>query len=322
MINKIIYKLKLIFIPCRENKYRPKFLEGKFLFYYAILLLVLKIIIVPFFLYFPKTIFFADLTKTALVEFTNTTRESLGFQALKENPILNEAAYLKAKDMLEKDYFAHNSPEGITPWYWFQKIGYNYNFAGENLAIGFLDSEEVNQAWLDSPSHRRNLLNPNYNEIGIAVIKGEFQGRETAVVVQLFGAPKVQAQVAKANGQLPQEEVSTETIPAPPKEAPSKEILSTLKENENKGGLTFNFLSFLASDYYNLLQKIIYGSLIFVIISLLVTVFCDIFIYRRFEIQYKDMVFKTIGFSILLILLLFFDKGTVIQLIPHNFSIY
>ena len=156
MSEEIFRKLKLIFIPCRDNKYRPKFLGSKFLFYYALVLLLLKLIIIPFFLYFPKTVFFADLAKTNLVGLTNTTREYFGFQALKENQALNEAAYLKAKDMIEKGYFAHYSPEGITPWYWLKKIGYNYKSAGENLAIGFLDSEQVYRAWMDSSSHKAN----------------------------------------------------------------------------------------------------------------------------------------------------------------------
>ncbi|GAH47620.1 unnamed protein product, partial [marine sediment metagenome] len=76
--------------------------------------------------------------------------ESLGLSALRENPQLSKAALLKAQDMLENDYFAHRSPEGITGWYWIKKAGYNYQRAGENLAIAFLDSEEVHKAWNDS----------------------------------------------------------------------------------------------------------------------------------------------------------------------------
>ncbi|PIT94600.1 hypothetical protein COT96_03040, partial [Candidatus Falkowbacteria bacterium CG10_big_fil_rev_8_21_14_0_10_38_22] len=152
MVQKILSKFKLIFIPCKENRYRPKVLDTKFLLYYLIFLFTLKILIIPFIIYFPKSIFFAEITNNAIIEFTNQERQLTGLSFLKENPVLDQAAYLKAQDILEKSYFSHKSPEGISPWYWFKKAGYDYKFAGENLAIGFLDSEEVINAWYDSPS--------------------------------------------------------------------------------------------------------------------------------------------------------------------------
>ena len=342
MIDEIICKLNLIFVPNEENNYRPRFLDSKILYYYVILLLILKIAIVsPFLFCLPRSLFTADLTKTDLIKLTNATRESLGFQPLKESLVLEEAAYLKAEDMIENDYFAHQSPEGISPWHWFREAGYNYKFAGENLAIGFFESEEVNKAWIDSLSHKRNLLNPNYSEIGIAVLKGDFQGKETSVVVQLFGAPKIV--VEKKEEVVPKEEVpkeevveegtttsiveeetaTTSTSVAVVSTQP-KEVLSAFQEPENKNTLAFHFFSFLSSEYYNLLQKIVYGSLAFIIISLLITFLFDIFVYQKYAIQYKDIIFKTIGLSALLIILPFFDfdKGTIAQLITHIFNIY
>lgn len=79
----------------------------------------------------------------------------------------------------------------------------------------------------------------------------------------------------------------------------------------------------MTSNYYELIQKIIYGSLILIIFSLLITVLYDIFIYRKFEIQYKDVIGKTIVFSILWFVLLFLDKIIMINLInPQEFMIY
>ena len=347
MIDEIICKLNLIFIPNEENNYRPKFLDSKILYYYVILLLILKIAIIsPFIFCLPRSLFFADLTKTDLIKITNNTRQSLGFQILKESPILDEAAYLKAEDMIENDYFAHQSPTGISPWHWFREAGYNYKYAGENLAIGFFESEEVNKAWIDSLSHKRNLLNPNYSEIGIAVIKGDFQGKETSVVVQLFGAPKIVVETKEK--EIPQEkvipkeektpttivkeevatsvaeEVTTSVAIVSTQPNQPKEVLSAFQEPENKNTLAFYFFSFLSSEYYNLLQKIVYGSLALIIISLLITFLFDIFVYQKYAIQYKDIIFKTIGFSALLIILIFldFDKGTIAQLISHTFNIY
>jgi hypothetical protein len=356
MPGEIFCKLKSIFIPCQDNKYRPKFLGSKFLFYYALVLLILKLVIIPFLLYFPRTVFFADLTKTDLIELANTTREYFGFQPLKENTVLDEAAYLKAKDMIEKGYFAHNSPEGITPWHWLEKSGYNYRSAGENLAIGFLESEQVHRAWMDSLLHKKNILNPNYQEIGIAVLRDNFQGNETTLVVQFFGTQKATILEEKAlppevptkeeTPEIPvimgeeeekeqiieEKEISIE-VPAPEGEenkfssstfavAPErKEVISAATGEAFEKTPAFLFFQFMTSDYYDLIQRIIYGSLIFIILSLFVTVFCDIFIYHKFEIQYKDIVFKTIGFSALWFVLLFLDKLIIIQIIAHNFRI-
>jgi len=373
-MNDFASQLKLIFLPCQANNYKPRFLDSKFLFYYAVVLLLLKILIVPIFLYFPNTAFFADITKNELINFANITRANYHLPTLKENPLLNEAAYLKAKDMLEKGYFAHYSPEGFSPWYWLQKIGYRYRAAGENLAIGFVESEQVHQAWLDSPSHRQNILNPKYQEIGIAVLKGNFQGSETTIVVQYFGLPVssglaqttpttttnksvVQkpetseatttttgeststvevaptASEATSSGEQTSKEAvareeTTSTTPTPTEEAvvtspeaSPKELVSAATAQKFEKTPAFLFFEFVTGQYYDLIQKVVYGSLILIISLLLATVFCDIFIYRRFEIQYKDVIFKTIGFAALWFILVFLDKMTLIQLIAYNFRI-
>ena len=121
----------------------------------------------------------------------NDERGDLKLVALKENALLNKAAFLKATDMMEKDYFSHTSPQGITPWYWFKKVGYDYKSAGENLGIGFVDSKELHEAWNNSPSHKANLVNANYREVGISFLEGNFQGGITTIVVQMFGTPRV-----------------------------------------------------------------------------------------------------------------------------------
>ncbi|MDO8424732.1 MAG: CAP domain-containing protein [bacterium] len=329
MFKQLFLNLKLAFIPCENNNFRPKFLESRFLFYCAVLLLGLKLLIVPFSVYFPKTLFFADITKTALIEYVNQTRDSLGLSSLQENSELDLAAYLKAKDILEKDYFDHWSPEGVSPWHWFDEAGYNYKFAGENLAIGFLDSDEVYQAWLDSPTHKENILNKNYQEIGIAVLKGEFEDRETNVVVQLFGSsptlavssPKLEEVPKEPIREVPAEVKAEEVVPisetsSAPSEQVKSEVLSALKEGaDGKRSLTSGILSFFLLDYYDLLQRIIYGSLIFVILALVINIFV------RIDIQHKDLILKTIGFIVLLIVFSYLDKGQILSYFPHNLRI-
>src|SRR6185436_7850636 len=100
---------------------------------------------------------------------------------------LNKAAMAKAQDMVKNGYFAHESPQGISPWYWFKQAGYVYKYAGENLAVGFVDSKTVYDAWFNSPSHKANLLNKNYTQVGTAIVSG-FDGN-SIVVVQEFGRP-------------------------------------------------------------------------------------------------------------------------------------
>lgn len=122
-----------------------------------------------------------------LIDETNKIRLENKLPILINNIKLDQAAQLKAKDMIENDYFAHTSPKGLTPWYWFKKVEYNYTLAGENLAINFIDQSNIIKAWMKSPLHRANILNKNYTEIGISAIKGLYQGKETIFVVQLFG---------------------------------------------------------------------------------------------------------------------------------------
>lgn len=131
----------------------------------------------------------AAVVSAVLVDLANGDRTQNGVGELKVNPVLVAAAQAKANDMAEKGYFAHISPDGVDPWHWFKQVGYNFTYAGENLAIDFSDSSDVNTAWMNSPEHRKNLLNPKFTEIGIATAQGMYEGRETTFVVQEFGAP-------------------------------------------------------------------------------------------------------------------------------------
>lgn len=343
-MKRLIFKIITIFFPCRDNNYKPRFLESRFLFYYVVAILILKIIAFSFILYFPKTIFFADVSQITLIELTNQERKAMGLPALKENPQLDYAARQKAQNMLDYDYFAHQSPSGVSPWHWFKTVGYNYKLAGENLAIGFLDSEEVVQAWKDSPSHRKNLLNPDFQEIGIAVLTGEFQGAETTVVVQHFAFPKeITGETAeeKENAQTTQEEekptevaqsseeseISEEEIPEEEYEkvaagieegsvsGQSQFFISQREEKTEKPGFAYNFFAFMMLDYPDLLQKIIFYSLLIINFALILNIFVKV------KIQDKKLILKTVFFVALLALFHLSDKESIISFIPHNLII-
>lgn len=126
-----------------------------------------------------------------VVELTNEERSQNNAQPLHRNATLDAAAKMKAENMAKNEYFAHYAPDGTTPWHWFDEAGYVYAHAGENLAIHFTDSSQVVEAWMDSPTHRKNIVDNRFTEIGVGTAKGKFEGYDTVYVVQLFGTPAV-----------------------------------------------------------------------------------------------------------------------------------
>lgn len=188
---KILTALKHLFIPHEHNNYRPHFFRE----ISVAIIVVSSIFLLGFsagssFL-IHRTVLGASVAADVLVDLTNESRLALNVAPLTRNPMLDQVATLKADDMSAKGYFAHTSPEGITPWYWFQQVGYVFLYAGENLAINFTDSKEIEDAWLKSPSHRANLLNINFKEIGLATVSGVYNNGPTIYVVQEFGTPAV-----------------------------------------------------------------------------------------------------------------------------------
>ncbi len=215
--------LKKYFIPREENDYKPHFLRGR-----AVSITALVIVILFFgFLLHVGIIHYSGLTAAilpgVLTDLANQDRASERISPLSINPLLEKAAELKARDMAAKEYFAHISPDGTSPWHWFTQTGYHFIYAGENLAVDFSDSTEVNAAWLNSPTHRANIMNARFTEIGIAAVQGVFNGRSTTFVVQMFGRPAVAPAVP------PQSSIRTDA-PKPPSPSPATNILGAQTE--------------------------------------------------------------------------------------------
>lgn len=151
-----------------------------------------------------------SITSEGVIKLVNQARLKESLDPLVINDKLAKAAMDKADDMLQHDYFAHTSPQGATPWDWITKNKYDYKYAGENLAMGFNSAEKQQQAWMDSATHRQNIMNQHYQEIGVAVKNGVIEGKKTTVVVQEFGSrtdfassKKVDATPAQAsNGEV------------------------------------------------------------------------------------------------------------------------
>jgi hypothetical protein len=155
--------------------------------YYLKYLGSLTIILVGIFLW-PKTAYLSTITPEKIIELTNRERMENNLGALAANELLAKAAAEKARAILASGRFQHNIGEKRFSE-WIKETGYKYSYVGENLAVDFFTSEGVLAAWLASPSHKKNILNSYYREIGVAAARGNFDGQDTILVVQIFGAP-------------------------------------------------------------------------------------------------------------------------------------
>lgn len=182
--------LRHLFLPHYKNNHKANLLKS-----YSILLVSLCFVFFQVFLSFfmvanPAVLgYSSNISPEKIIELTNLERAGLGLSSLKHNSLLSEAARQKAGDMFAFNYWAHVSPSGRTPWSFFTDVGYKYQYAGENLARDFKDPDSVVRAWMNSSSHRENIVNGKYSEIGVAVVDGSLQGTETTLVIQLFGTP-------------------------------------------------------------------------------------------------------------------------------------
>ena len=129
----------------------------------------------------------SEINAENVIQYVNAARTKEGLSKLATSEKLTAVATAKVNDMVTNHYFAHTSPAGLNPWHWFETVGYDYKYAGENLAINFIAAEEQQKAWMNSPTHRKNILNVNYQEIGVAVAAGEVNGTMGIIAVQEFG---------------------------------------------------------------------------------------------------------------------------------------
>ena len=177
-------------VPHDGNSHQPHVLKHRVLVGYSVLLVLLKALAIVAPVALPSSSLYSSaITPTNIVDLTNQTRINLSLVELSVSDQLMQAAAAKAEDMVGSQYFAHVSPTGVTPWSWMVEVGYKYKYAGENLAVHFTSAEGVQEGWLASPSHRANIVNKNYSEIGVGVAMGEFEGFPTTFVVQMFGTP-------------------------------------------------------------------------------------------------------------------------------------
>lgn len=207
----IVRHAKHWLVPHRRNDHRPHLIRGRGLAVMAGLLVAVQVLA---YATAPASVRVAraqsgsvlayasgNITPSELLAGTNQARVAAGLPALRMDSRLNASAQAKAQNMFAEDYWAHVSPSGLQPWYWFTQAGYRYSYAGENLAKDFDTSAGTMDGWLNSPGHRANILNANYVDVGFAVVNGTLVGGQTTLVVAHYGqtvaAPAPAIAVAK-----------------------------------------------------------------------------------------------------------------------------
>ncbi|HEV8677394.1 MAG TPA: CAP domain-containing protein [Candidatus Paceibacterota bacterium] len=190
-MHDFLRKLAGHFVPSEHNAYRPHLLRRPWLLFLLTVIVASEGIYIGSYLASQSAQnLLSAVVPGEVIALTNAERAKAGDGALTENAELDAAAQAKASDMAAKGYFSHVGPDGKEPWAWISEAGYAYSYAGENLAVRFDNSSDVVSAWMASPTHKANIVKPQYTEIGLAVADGTYQGSPATFIVQYFGTPK------------------------------------------------------------------------------------------------------------------------------------
>lgn len=212
----LVHHAKRVLVPHKVNGYRPHLIRA-----HGLIAVLIVAVLAQAVYSFTTAGNFQILGRSSNIETvdllngTNQERRSQNLADLQINDQLSQAAFLKAQDMFANNYWAHTSPAGVAPWKWFADTGYNYSVAGENLAKNYPTADATVQAWMNSPSHRENILNDKYVDVGFAVVDGTLDGRATTLVVAFYGAPVTFVAVQGASA-VPASFVAPEQLGANP----------------------------------------------------------------------------------------------------------
>lgn len=254
--------LKHLFYPHEQNNFRAKLLHLD-----SLLIIIFILIFITFGFNTVKTNLpsvlgiSTGMTAEQLLILTNEKRIENGLSPLTLNSQLSAAAENKAIDMFNKNYWAHNSPDGTTPWVFINNTGYTYVYAGENLARGFNSSSDVINAWMASEEHRQNILSANYKDIGFAIKTGSLTGEDTVLVVEMFGTGKAVAKAQPAQEITPQPTQEVKKVEEP------KLIAASLNQQNIQGSQAKPFF-----NSKNLSKNIVLAIIYILILALIIDV--------------------------------------------------
>src|SRR3989344_63485 len=221
--------IKNHFVPSHHNAYRPHILRRRSLvFLLALALLAEGALVANLMARQSGHDFLAAVIQSEIISLTNAQRAQNSVGALVENKQLDVAAQQKADNMAKFSYFSHNGPDGKTPWEWIGESGYDYQYAGENLAVRFTDSKDVVVGWMASPTHRANIVKPAYTDVGVGIAQGMYKGAPATFVVQYFGKRANHVTAVDATTSVAVATTGTTTVAAitPPVQVLGAEIAS------------------------------------------------------------------------------------------------
>lgn len=320
-MKKFLSNLKHYFIPHSGNEHKPHFLRHESMFTVFLLLAVVEMaFLVQTLVVFPNTNLLGSVLPAVLTSQTNIDRALNGANPLIQNDLLDKAAQMKANDMAARGYFAHVSPDGKTPWYWLVEAGYKYRYAGENLAVNFFESSDVAEAWMNSPTHRANIIKKEYTEIGIGVASGVYEGRNTIFVAQFFGtpvspvvveAPKItENKILKVVTPVVAKIITKETSPVEVKPIAKSNTPTETKilGEETSTPIVASINTEKTSSFKLFIEKIItspgeYSSYIYFGIALLVLLSLLLAIFIKTEIQHPAILARGVGMIAIILLL-------------------
>jgi uncharacterized protein YkwD len=177
------------FVPHKKNNHRAKLLHNVTLTVLILTVAITSSLAVYLQKTHPEVLGISyQISDMELLNLTNYERTQNGLPPLALNRQLSTAAHNKSDHMFANNYWAHFAPDGTSPWYFIKNAGYEYTYAGENLAKGFTTSSDAMSAWMKSPTHRANILARQYEDVGFSVAEGKLQGEDTILIVQEFGA--------------------------------------------------------------------------------------------------------------------------------------
>lgn len=117
-----------------------------------------------------------------ILQLANAERAKVGAKPLTASTDLNKLASMKSKDIVDNNYFSHQSPTYGSPFDMMKTYGISYMYAGENLAINN-DADAAHNAWMNSEGHKRNILNPDFTELGVGLYP---KGNGSYAYTQMF----------------------------------------------------------------------------------------------------------------------------------------
>lgn len=285
-MKRLLWRIKNYFLPTKANAYHPHFFRKQTIIAVVAVLVFLQIgYFVQTTLVFNKTGFLAAVLPGVLTALTNNDRATNGVGTLVEEPLLTQAAQKKAADMAEKGYFSHVTPDGKTPWYWLDLVGYNYTYAGENLAVNFTDSKDVEDAWMKSPTHRANIVKSEFTRIGIGTAQGIYQGKDVTFVVQFFATPATATAKPVVHATVPPVKPVPATELATSNDVPSKVLGSETNPPApvESNPIMNSVVSAAASPNHTILYII--GAII-----ALIAVLLFLAIFMHVKIQYLEVI--------------------------------